>query len=358
MAQIEIKGIIGEDYTYANFLTDYANTGVEPIRLSIASVGGAVEDGEAIANFIESHEDRFLTVSNSGDVASIAASIFLSLPREKRFFDLNKGVFLIHNPFLDPFSLAFTGTDTTAEGMRMIADQLQETENRIAKFIEKQTGADIDVIKGLMKINQPLSEEQLMALNIATIYKYQAVAFLKPINNNKMTEQELTKKLEENNVTLFSLIKAWMKKTTKFVAIMLTDANGGQIEFPDVPDGVEPVVGDTAKYADGTIPDGEVLMADGVTVVFDNGTVTEIRPKVEEEETPEDVPAEVTDQSAEIEALKTEIEKLKAERTTINSEMVSIKAMIKSQGITPPPADPPSGDTTPKTPRKLSEILK
>lgn len=357
MAQIEIKGIIGEDYTYARFLTDYAAAGVEPIRLSIASVGGAVEDGEEIANFISSHADRFLTVSNSGDVASIAASIFLSLPREKRFFDLNKGVFLIHNPFLDPFSLAFSHLDTTAEGIRMIADELQETESRIAKFIEKQTGADIDVIKGLMKINQPLSQEQLQALNIATVYQYQAVAFLKPLNTNKMTQEELTQKLEENNVTLFSLIKAWMKKTTKFVAVLLTDATGAQIEFTDVPDGVDPVVGDTARYTDGSIPDGDVVMADGSTVTFENGTVTAILPKAEEVETE---PEAAVEPNAEIEALKAEIEKLKSDKVAMAAQVVEIKAMIKSQGIDPLPADAPEGDVIPepKKIRKISEIVK
>ena len=357
MAQININGIIGEDYSYSNFLTDFANAGSEAIRLQINSVGGGVEDGEAIGSFIASHADRFISVVNTGDVASIAASIFLSLPREKRFFDMSKGIFLIHNPFLDPLSLAFSNTDTTAEGMRLIADQLSETETRIAKFIEKQTGTDIDVVRGLMKINQPLTEEQMTALNIGTIYSYQSVAFFKPItiNNNKMTHEELSTKLEENNVSLFSLIKAWMKKTTRFVALLVTDATGAQLEFPDVPDGVDPIVGDVAKYTDGTVPTGDVVMADGSTVTFDNGTITAIQAPAEEEAPAGD---DMEALKAENETLKAELEALQTEKESIKAEIIDIKAMIKSQGVPAVPSEAPAeGANTTKT-RLLKDILK
>lgn len=355
MALIEIKGIIGDEYSYSAFLTDYAKAGQEPIRLTIDSVGGDVLQGEAIAAFISQHSDRFISVHNNGAVASIAASIFLALPREKRFFDMSKGIFLIHNPFADPMSMVLGGADTTADGLAMIADQLTQHEANIAKFIVKQTGADLDVVKGLMKVNEPLTEDQMNALNIATVYRFQAVAYYKPNNEDKMTKEELAQELQQNNVTLFGVIKAWMKKTTKFVAIVLTDANGATIEFPDVPDGVEPVVGDTARYTDGTIPTGDVLMADGKTVVFDNGVVTEIK-AAEPVEEPTEEPTDET-LTAQLEAVKAELAATKAEAAKVKAELVTVKAQIVTKPIVVAQVDPPAPDGKTKV-RSLAELRK
>ena len=131
MTIININGIIGQDYTYKHFITDYANCGAEPIRLFINSPGGYVDDGEAISEFIRTHSDKFASVINSGDVASIAASIFLSLPFEKRYFDLSKGIALIHNPFLNDVD----GLDTTATGLQILSSEMSETEKKIKSYL-------------------------------------------------------------------------------------------------------------------------------------------------------------------------------------------------------------------------------
>ena len=342
MAQININGIIGEDYQYSNFLSDFAACGVETIRLSINSPGGDAIQGEQIAEFIKNHADRFISVSNSGDVASIAASIFLALPREKRFFDMGKGVFLIHNPFVDPFSLAFS--DTTADGLALISDELKDFESKIAKFISQQTGTDVEIVKGFMKINEPLTEEQLTTLNIATIYKYQAVAYFNKQTTNEMKQEEIEKLIDTKNETLFGRFVSMFNKRTKFKALLVTDANGGQLDFPDVPDGALPEVGDSVT--DSTL-NGEVLIATGETYVFENGTLTEIKPKAEETLVPD-----------EMEALKAENEKLKADlaaaKTKAEADVNEIKAQlvkIKSQMISQTP-DPE------KTPRKIKDYIK
>ena len=120
----------------------------EQIELVIDSLGGDVTDGELISEFTNSHSDRFSMVRNSGNVMSIASSIFLALPREKRFFNSELGKFLIHNPYVDPVS--FKDIDTTADGLSTISESLKESENKMAKFYSIQTGADLEVIKNLM----------------------------------------------------------------------------------------------------------------------------------------------------------------------------------------------------------------
>lgn len=282
MAVININGVIGDEYTFSKFLTDYAATGEEQIRLLINSPGGEVTAGEQIADFIKSHSDRFVSVSNSGDVASIAASIFLSLETEKRFFDLSKGLFLIHNPFIAPESLFFA--DTTADGLADMAGELATVENSMAKFIQSQTGADLEIIKALMKINEPLTEEQINNLNIATVAKFKAVAFINK-NQTKMTQEQIEKMIEEKNESLLSKFMALFNKRTKFVALMVTDVDGKIIDFPDVPEGSIPEIGDSAKYDDGSaIADGDVKMATGETYTFAGGKLDKITEKVADPE--------------------------------------------------------------------------
>lgn len=361
MAQIEIKGIIGEEYTFANFLTAFAQAGIEPIRLVIDSIGGNVSEGMEIANFIQSKEDRFVSVSNSGDVASIATPIFLALQRQKRFFDLSKGVFLIHNPFLDPFSLSFT-SDTTAEGLSMIVSELEAVENDLSKFYVKQTGADMDVLKSLMKINQPLTEEQLVALNIATVYQYQAVAILN--KKNEMTKEEVVAIINETHPSLLDKIKALFKKEMQIVAVMLTDATGAQVEFPNVDEGNTPQVGDMAKMADGSPVPAELVMADGSTFKFENGVLMEIMPaEVEEVEDPN--VQRIAELEAELESLKSVKDELTAKETTIaakDKEIFALKAQIKSQApdtkVEEAPAEPSTESAFMQAARRVKAQIK
>jgi ATP-dependent protease ClpP protease subunit len=325
---MEIKGIIGQDYTYKNFLSDYANakSAGNPIRLAINSVGGYVDEGELMAAFIATHQNDFASVINTGDVASIAASIFLALPFEKRFFDPSKGVALIHNPFIE----SVEGMDTTANGLEALAGVMKDTESKIAKFIAKQTGADDDVVKALMSINEPLTIDQLESIKFANIIKFKAVALLK---TDEMKKEELEELIETKNQGLLDKIMAIFKP--KVVALMVTDAEGAQIEFPEVADGVAPVVGDKAKGADGQPASGEIVMATGEIYVFEAGTLTEIKPKEEE-----------TDNTAvELEALKAENEALKAELAANQAKAQEVEeirtrlAEIKSQMVEGKPAE-------------------
>ena len=65
MAKIEIVGVIGQNYFYSDFLTDYANAKQQGlIELHINSLGGSVVEGFAIADFILSSHN-FATFSNS-----------------------------------------------------------------------------------------------------------------------------------------------------------------------------------------------------------------------------------------------------------------------------------------------------
>jgi ATP-dependent protease ClpP protease subunit len=302
MAQIEIKGEIGAQYTYKQFITDYSNAKGEMITLFVDSVGGSVTEGNQIAEFIRSHSDQFSRVINSGHVASIAASIFLALPFEKRFFDMGKGVALIHNPMAPP-----SDTMQTADEMISVAELLKGEQKNINSYIAKQTGADSDVIAALMQINEPLTEAQLTSINFANILKFQAVAYLNKQNDN-MKKEEVEEIVAKSNQSFFDKIVALFKP--EFKAIMLTDANGNQIDFPEVAEGSMPVVGDKVNA-----PDGEIVMASGETYVIVANVITEIKPAAADEP------------NVELEAIKAENEALKAQLASAQTKADEMKAL-------------------------------
>ena len=165
MAKIEITGVIGQDYFYSDFLTDYANAKQQGlIELQINSLGGSVVDGFAIADFIKQHSTDFLSVTNSGNIASIATTIFFALPFEKRTYDINKGFFVIHNPFVPNEAIE----NTTAQGLADASEKLQEIEDKILADIVKATGADKEAVKALMIVDKPLTIEQIKVCMVWT----------------------------------------------------------------------------------------------------------------------------------------------------------------------------------------------
>jgi len=334
MAKIEIIGVIGQNYFYSDFLTDYANAKQEGlIELHINSLGGSVVEGFAIADFIKLHSSDFLSVTNSGNIASIATTIFFALPFEKRTYDINKGFFVIHNPFVPNEAIE----NTTAQGLSDASEKLREIEERMVNDVVKATGADKEAVKALMIVDKPLTIEQIKAFNIANVEDLRVVAFFNPINNkNEMNKNEVEEIVTKANNNLLDTIIALFKK--KVVALSVTDAEGNQVNFPDVEEGTELKVGDKAEKN----VTGDVLLADGRTLVMVNGVIAEIKEKVVEEEPNQ----ELEEAKSKIADLEKQLEAKVLALKNIESKVIALKA------------DPaPSGDEGTKT-RKLTEYLK
>lgn len=372
MAQIEIKGIIGDKpkkdngkiyYSYSQFLTDFAKAGNEPIDLYIGSLGGNANHGRNIAKFINERQDRFTSVSNIGPVASIAANIFLALSRDKRFFDPSKGVFLIHNPYLGSESLM--QGNYTADVLQKIGSELETLESEMASFYSIQTDVNVDVLRGLMEINKPLTEEQIADLNIASVYKYEAVAFLNQTNENNetMNAEDVKKIMQEEKkgflAEFIDEVKRIFAPKPEPVAVMLTDATGAQVEFPDVEEGNTPQVGDMARMADGSPVPAEVVMADGSTYKFEASKLTEIVPAMEEPEADPNAEriAQLEAELAELKAVKAELTAKEIALLAKDKEVFELKAQIKSQMPDAPvieaPAEPSNESTFMQAAKKV-----
>ena len=334
MAKIEITGVIGKNYFYSDFLTDYANAKQQGlIELHINSLGGSVVEGFAIADFIKKHSSDFLSVTNSGNIASIATTIFFALPFEKRTYDINKGFFVIHNPFVPNKDLE----NTTAQGLAVASEKLKEIEDKMIFDIVKATGADKEDVKALMIVDKPLTIEQIKAFNIANVEELRVVAFFNPINNkNEMNRNEVEEIVTKANNSMLDTIIALFKK--KVVALYVTDAEGNQVNFPDVEEGTELKVGDKA---DNNVT-GDVLLADGRTLVMVDGVIAEIKEKVVVEEPNQ----ELEEAKAKIADLEKQLQAKVLALKNIESKVIALKA------------DPaPSGEEGIKT-RKINEYLK
>lgn len=317
----------------------------ETLLVRINTFGGDVDTGfqiyAALRRFARDNGVRIQT-RQDGYCASIGTVIFLA------------GDDRIGNKWSEPFvHNAWTMAIGDSGEMYKVAAELERVNDKIARFYSERTTMDYDRARQMMENETFITAEECMIYGFYTelevletayaLYNYQN----KPIKE-KMKPEEVKQIVDEQNTGLFAAIKAWFKKTTNFKNIIRTDAEGNQIDFPDVPEGVDPVVGDTAVYVAGGIPSGDVVMESGQTFVFDNGTLTEIRePEPEPQPEPEPAPADDSATNAAIAQLKADNEALKNQLRSIQSKLDSFQ-----------PAEPAEPVGTPRNSRPLSEIRK
>ena len=312
MLTVNIEGMIGTPendddknkyFSYSDLLLAVSKSSeYQSIELVINSNGGYVDVADDMIALLKSLK-KPISARNSGNICSAASKIFTLAPKENRFFDPFKGQFLIHNPWAK-----IEGDSNT---LASISSKLQEIENDYAKWYSEKTGSDINVIRGFMKQNAPLTVEQIETLGFAICANKQipinACAKLK-IHNN-MENKEVIERLSSFEKMLNSIMSMFKPK-----ALMLSDTNGTELEFSDIKDVSELKTG-TKVTQGGSPANGEYMMPDGSTLVCESGTVKEIKQPQSEDETS---------------ALKAEIEALKAENLQLKGEKEKAEASISN----------------------------
>jgi len=300
---LPINGVIGEDFKYQDLLL-HLNAAKEErvIKLLINSPGGYTDEANKIEKTLLSQNKVYYS-TNTGDVASAAVQLFLVAPKENRTFDPAKGKFLIHMPFLDPKDGGVSGNSKIIQA---VADGMKDLEREMIKKYSKATGSEVAIIEGFMGENTPLTTEQISQLGFANIIQQElnAVAYYKFKNDDKMNE-EVEKKI--------GTIESLLNKIVAFVrpkSLMIQDVDGNELDFgAEIEDAAQIAIGDTATVA-GAPANGDYVMPDGSVLVFENGTLQEMKP-VEEDE---------------MQALKTENETLKSELEGLKSEKAALSA--------------------------------
>lgn len=350
---LPIIGEIGKDFKFTDLMMHLnAAKDSQIIQGVIASDGGGVEEGLKMRNALLNC-GKIIKMRNSGNVASIAVSIFTTAQKQFRTFDPSKGVFLIHLPIVQPQDLKEPAYN--ADELEYMAKALKGYGNELAKDYSKDTGSDIEVLKAFMAENTPLTPEQITALGFATIEQpqFKAVALIHN-NKSKMEKKEVIDRLDKHESLLDKIHRKLFAKN-----LMLQDVNGVEIDFGDAVETPEQIVVGVEAKIDGKPAEGEVVMADGTKLVFTGGVLTEIMPA--ESEDVEALKAKIAELEAKnnvaIEAqnkLQKDLEDFKAsseaELTLARNEFKAFKAQYSKT--------PPAGNTPPSGGEETNRVKK
>ena len=142
--------------TVTGQLLALASESSDPITIFINSPGGHVESGDNIHDVI-----RFLTpkvrMVGTGWVASAAALIFVSVPKEDRFC-LPNTRFLLHQPA--------GGTGGSASDMEIEAREILRMRDRLNRIFARQTGQPLERIEEDTHRNFWLTAEEAIVYGI------------------------------------------------------------------------------------------------------------------------------------------------------------------------------------------------
>lgn len=120
----------------SNKLIALAAASQEPITMLVSSPGGHVESGDVIHDMVK-FIDAPVNMVGTGWVGSAAVSIFLAVPKERRFC-LTNTRFLIHQP-----SGGFGGQATD---IAIQAREIVKIRHRIAALIARESGQSLEKV--------------------------------------------------------------------------------------------------------------------------------------------------------------------------------------------------------------------
>jgi ATP-dependent Clp protease protease subunit len=282
-----------------------AQPNAESFDVTINSPGGYVDIGFDIYDYIRSLQKPIKTIGVDV-VASIATVIFMS--GDERILS-PKCEFMIHLP---------TGSiQGTAEEIKNYSDLVLQCEKRLLDFYKKTTNLSDEALKPLLKRETFLTSQEAFDLKFSTSLEAEqtVVAYLNSKSNkmNYLTKEEAEKRFKKSETLLEKILNkiSGKGKGGEPKALMVKDANDGEIDFPDLVEGDTPKAGDKATI-DGKDADGEIVMPSGETFVFKAGVLEEIKPADEDTE-----------------ALKEELENLKAENEELTNELTEVKSDLK-----------------------------
>lgn len=270
-------------------------------NVHINSEGGVVDTGFDIYNYLKSLNLPIKTIG-SGVVASIATVVFMA--GDTRVLRENTN-FMIHLPM--------GGVDGTADEIEDYAKEVRAVEDKLVKFYSEKINLDKEAVRPLLKNETWLDGVKALELGFSnqTDLPMVAKAYLN-LNTNNMTKEDKSW-IESGFEKIMNLLK------TKVSNIMLQDANGATLDFPEIEEGQEITVGSIATV-DGAPADGEYVLPDGKTFVFVDGELTEI---IEMEEG-----VDSEDMQAQLDALRLENEQLKTAKLEAQTEVETQKELV------------------------------
>lgn len=294
-----------------NFLSE--NSKAEVIEIDLTTRGGDVDEGYAIREALIT-SGKTIKITAIGYVYSIGSVIMGAAKKENTF--ITKGTdYLIHFPTIG-------GVSGTAEEVINTGEYLMKVQDKLAETISNDTGIDIQIVKDLMRKNEPMSGEDAVNLGLignlidTTIkneYKLKAVAYFKSNKNNM--ESEI---LNEIKSALKQIKDVFVKSEPGIKNMAFIDVNG--VEFTVEREDENISVGDKGS------PDGTYTLESGKVITIAGGLVTEVKdPETETETELENLKKENEDLKAKLAELEGSKDELKKQVDDLNSKVESVK---------------------------------
>lgn len=310
-----------------------AQKDAEKVVVHIHSVGGVVFEGFAIHDYLRSL-GKPIETRVEGLCASIATVI--ALAGDVRIMTANSDYF-IHNPW----GLAMGDR----EQMQKYTDDLARLEDKLAKFYASKTKLTEEEALAFMKGETTFSADQALEKGFTTetapalkaVAKFDpAKDFAKNENSNSKPKpakmKNAKKPMDQKKAkSLLAKIEALFTSGEEVKAKIVQNANGADIDFPDLEEDASPAVGDRAEI-DGAPAEGEHVMPsyDNQTFVFTAGELTEIKPAEGDEDESEDLAAA----NAEIERLQGELDAANAKSSKAEGDLAKAKTKLQTNAQT------------------------
>ncbi|MBP0904854.1 ATP-dependent Clp protease proteolytic subunit [Mariniflexile gromovii] len=339
---IYINGVIEND-SFTDVIRQVKGyKGLTELEVIIDSVGGSVEAGQSIFNYLRNLNIQITTVAKQA--YSIAASIFMA--GDIRLVEEGADRVMIHFPW--------ASVQGGSDDLVMVAKELKQIENDFIKFYSSYTSIDENSIAQLLKNETFLSADEAVEMGFATAKKSSIKAVAYYHNNEEENKNEMTKTQKFINAmeAIFGIDSDVNGEENTIVALVIQDANGEEINFTELSEDEQPKVrteeeaGSKAVDADNKPIEGERVQTDGSTWVFEAGELVEIKPVEEEvEETIEEeveASAEATEEVEEeidfealLKMLETSITaKFTKENDALKSEIKALKKLVGSEEAT------------------------
>jgi ATP-dependent Clp protease protease subunit len=333
---IEIKGVIGDEYTYVTWLAALQQEQGPTLEVNINSPGGVVSDGLAIfVDLVEAAAaGRHVITRAVGECASIASIIFVGGTERVVSCPL-----MIHNPW--------TVTMGDANEMERMTKELRAVEKQLEDIYADRTGLPRDKISALMDVETWITPPEAVALRFATAVEAVATSANNRLKQFNIEQMEVKKTVAERLLAFLGGKKkdeAGGGGTPRALELTTLD---GQTLVVEREEG-EPQVGDKAS------PDGTFQVSETRTIVVADGVITEINdtadPAVPGEEATEALLDEIDRLNAEVARLTAlartpeDVRVLNAVRVAGGIEKLVEKAGIRSTYV---PARRVTRETTP-----------
>ena len=315
------SGEVGFDITVDN-ITDALN---QSKGIILDSWGG---------NFYESlkiYDKIKLTGTNPsiGVMGACASATMQILLSTKNRWATPNSVGAIHNPWAEAQgdNIALSNT----------AENLLKEKNKLANLYSKETGLDVNVISDMMDKTTIMTAQEMLNYGFIKEIKTNLNNSSVEQKNDDMTNNEELMNKVSTMEKVINGLKNLFADAPKAKNIILTEATGKEIEFPELEDESQIAVGVTANI-DGAPANGEFVMTggmhDGKTLVFEAGTLTEIKePAPETNEEMEALKAENKLLKEQIEAQNAFRKNAEKQINEMTAQITEFKNLVKTSGF-------------------------